>query len=352
MEEEKLFDLDEHFTLYRTTTLTDEIVGFLENTAFGTRDNLYRHYYIREFIANTPRFEFFYARDKSGEVIGIVALCWRNFQGDPPFEGIYLRYFAASPKVRGQKIVGRLSRDVLDFLRKRQVTPVVFYVTIEGRNKASRAIADHLGYQFFAPIKLTGFSRFRPRMKAEVSRVTADEWRELLPRLDAQYADYAFWSHDGLMIDNDYFVLKKDGRIVCGAQSHPGHWVVEAMSGVVGKYILPVIPHIPFVRDIFNPNAFHFLNFEGIFVEKGHEADLVDLFESILHIKQYHSSLILMDERDPLFKFLQEQNRLGLLSRFTSDAKTSFILDFSCFDPDRAAQMEGKLCYAVGYDYI
>ena len=55
MNEERLFDLDEGFTLYRTLELSDEIVHFLENTAFGTKDNLYRHYYIREFVANTPR---------------------------------------------------------------------------------------------------------------------------------------------------------------------------------------------------------------------------------------------------------------------------------------------------------
>lgn len=353
MGEERLFDLDERFTLYRTTTLTDEIVHFLENTAFGTKDNLYRHFYIREYVANNPRTEFFFARDNQngGEMVGVVALCSHTFEGNPPYEGIYIRYFASSPNIRGQKIIGRLSRDVIDYLRNRQDTPAIFYGTIEGRNKASKAVADHLGFQFYAPLSITGFSRFFPKKNASVHRIGAEEWRELLPKLDAMYADYAFWTHDCLNLNNDYYVLKKDGRIVCGAQAHPGHWAVDRMAGFVGKYIVPLVPYVPFLRNVFNPNAFHFLNFEGIYFEKGHEPELVELFEGVLHEKSYHAALVLLDERDPLYKFLLEQGKLGLLARFTAGTHTTFAIDFTRY-PEKEAELQGRLCYAKGYDYI
>ncbi|MCB9284274.1 MAG: GNAT family N-acetyltransferase [Lewinellaceae bacterium] len=353
MSEERMFDLGDGFTLFRNRELTDEFVDFLETTAFGTQQNLYRHFYIREFVADTPDTEFYYARDAENELVAIVAFCRRTFIGSPPYEGLYIRYYAASPKIRGKKLTGRLSRIVLEWLREQQQDPIIFFGSIEGRNKASRAIADNLNFEAFAPFRTTGFSRFFPKVKGDVQRVSEEEWRELLPKLDAQYADYEFWGHDYLNLHNEYYVLKKDGRIVCGAQAHPAHWVVEKMAGLLGKYVLPIIPYVPFLRNVFNPNAFHFINLEAFYVEKGHEADLVDLFESVLAIKKKHSILVWFDERDPLYQFLVRQNKLGLLSRFTSDAKATFIVDFSCYGKEDAEKLRAaKYCYPTGYDYI
>ncbi|MBK7408271.1 MAG: hypothetical protein IPJ40_09535 [Saprospirales bacterium] len=353
MKEERLFDLDEGFTLYRTTELSDEIVRFLENTAFGTKHNLYRHYYIREFVANTPRTTFYYLRQDHKEMVAIVAFWERTFLGSPPYEGSYIRYYAASPKIRGKKLVGRFSKEMLEWMRKQQKDPIIFFGSIEGRNKASQAVANHLDFEPFAPFQTMGFSRFSPRMKGEVQRVTEEECKELLPKLDAQYADHAFWGHDYLNLDNEYYVLKKDGQIVCGAQAHPAHWVVENMAGFVGKYILPILPYVPVLRNIFNPKAFHFVNVEALYAEKGHEGALVDLFESILFLKKRHSIMAWFDARDPLYQFLVQQNKLGLHSRFTSDAKATFIVDFSCYPKENAEALRGsKLCYATGYDYI
>ena len=352
MKEEKLFVVDEGFTVYKTLELSDEIVRFLEQTAFGTKDNLYRHYYIREFVAHTPRTEFFLLRDDNMELMGIVAFCHRGFVWTPPYEGAYIRYYASSKKIRGRKLIGRFSKEFFKWVRERQTTPIAFFGSIEGRNKASRAVADHIGFEPLAPFKTMGFSRFFPGMKGDVSPVTAEEWKELLPKLDQLYAGYAFWGHDYLNIDNNYYVLKKDGKIVCGAQLHPAHWVVENMPGFIGKYVLPVLPYVPGIRNIFNPRAFHFLNFEGIYFEKGYEGELVNLFESLLHIKKYHSAVMWFDERDPLYQFLNRQNKLGLLSRFTKDANATFIADFTCFPEEEAAKLRAaKLCYPTGYDY-
>lgn len=352
MEEERLFDLEDGYTLFRTRALSDEIVQFLENTAFGSKDNLYRHFYIREFVAHTPRTEFYLLRNHEKELMGLVAFCRRTFMGSPPYEGAYIRYFASSPKIRGKKLISRFSKEFMQWVRREQRTPLVLFGSIEGRNKASRAIADHLGFEPFAPFKTMGFSRFRPRMKGEVHPVSAEEWKELLPKLTAFYSNHAFWGQDYLNVDGDYYVLKKDGKIVCGAQVHKAHWVVEKMMGFVGKYVLPVIPFVPFLRSIFNPRAFHFLNFEGVYVEKGQEASLIDLFESLLHIKKYHSALIWFDERDPLYQALVNIGKLGLLSRFTKNANASFIVDFSCFPEEDAKKIRAvRYCYPTGYDY-
>lgn len=352
MKETQIMVLDDTFTLYRTEELTDEIVDFLENTAFGTKDNLYRHYYIREFVNNTPGTDFYFARKNGKELVAMVAFCRRTFVGEKPYEGSYLRYFAASPSVRGQKLVGKFSGVVIDWLREQQKSPIIFFGTIEGRNKASQAIANHLAFEEFAPIRTVGFSRFSPKMKGEVSRVTPEEWKEILPRLDQFYKDYAYWTHAYLNLGNDYYVLKKDGRIVCGAQVHKAHWVVENLAGFIGKYVLPVLPYIPVLRDIFNPKAFHFLNFEGIFVEKGHEADLIDLFESVLHIKKFKTAMLWFDERDAIYQFLEKQGQMGLFNRFTRDAKATFVVDYSRFGEKEAKALAGRLCYPCGYDYI
>jgi RimJ/RimL family protein N-acetyltransferase len=353
MNGERLFELEPGYTLYRTTELTDEIVEFLENTTFGTQHNLYRHYYIREFIAHTPRTEFLYLIDPDGDLVGMTALCQRTFPGPPTFEGKYIRYYAASPKIRGKGITGPFSKSVMDWLRETHKDPIVFFGSIEGRNKASRAVANHLGFEFLAPLQTVGFSRFFPGMRGEVARVTDAEWTELLPRIEAQYAEHAFWTSDYLRIDNEYYVLKKDGRIVCGVQAHPAHWVVENLSGFMGKYVLPILPYVPIIRDIFNPKAFHFIAFEGVFAEPGYEAQLVDLFESVLYLKKRKTAMVWFDERDPLYIQLLQHNKLGLFNRFTGDAKTTFVADFTCYpNQEHIAQMREQICYGVAYDYV
>ena len=134
MKPERLFELQEGYTLYRTGEITDEIVKFLENTTFGTQHNLYRHYYIREFVENTPRTEFIYGRDFEDEMVAIVALCQRTFPGPPSFEGKYIRYYAASPKIRGKGMTGRFSKDVLNWLREREKDPIIFFGSITTNN--------------------------------------------------------------------------------------------------------------------------------------------------------------------------------------------------------------------------
>ena len=353
MKEEKLLDLDEEYTLFQSPELSDEVLDFLENTAFGTQDNLYRHYYIREFVENTPRTVFFLARNPAGELVGVAAFCYRSYAGQMNFEGCYIRYYAVSKKIRGQKITKRFSKVVLDWLREQQKDPIIFFGSIEGTNKASRAVANHLGFESFAPLKVQGFSRFNPGMKGDVSRVSAEDWPHIQTQLEEDYQNHAFWSPECLNANNDYFVLKKGGRIVCGAQSHPAHWVIENMPGFIGKFVLPVLPYIPVINKIFNPQAFHFLTFEGVYVAPGHEADLADLFESILHIKQRHAAMIWFDQREPLYQFLLRQGKMGLLASITAQARSTFVADFTCFPEEEAQKLrEKKYCYGKGYDYV
>jgi len=353
MKEEKLFDLGEDYTLYQTGELTDEIVQFLENTAVGTKDNLYRHYGIREFVAHTPRTEFYLMRDHAKELLAMVAFCRRDFIWDPPYEGAYVRYFAASPKIRGKKLIRRFSQEFFNWVRKTQVTPAVFYGTIEGRNEASRGVAAPLGFEPITPVVISGFSRFFPEKKGDVRPVSDEEWKELLPKLDALYSEHAFWGHDYLNLHNNYFVLKKDGKIVCGAQVHTAHWVVEKAAGFLGKYVFPILPYVPIIRKVFNPKAFRFLNFEGIYCEKGYEAELANLFESVLNIKKYYSAMFWFDERDPLYQFLNRQKNMGLLSKFARGFKSTFVINYQNFPKEKAEKISAaKVFYANGYEYL
>ncbi|MEL6852682.1 MAG: hypothetical protein AAFP92_29505, partial [Bacteroidota bacterium] len=106
----------------------------------------------------------------------------------------------------------------------------------------------------------------------------------------------------------------ENGEIVAGVQVRVRQWTVQELPGREGKLMLHVLPHIPILRRVFNPRAFRFGGFDGLYVKKGHENILPDLFEGVLAAERLHSAMLWLDDQTALFHLIDQLPGMGLLS--------------------------------------
>ncbi len=351
MEPQLLFEA-EGYQICKEYRMTEEMIELLEHTVWGTNKTLYHHYYNREHLLHVPDPYFFTAR-REGRLKALVVFCRRRLRSrGQQNRGIYIRYFAAGPEMKGKGLVGRFSKWVMEWAIQNEAEQAVFYALIEGHNKRVRNVVESVGFRPLSIVKTIGFSRFFPRSRGQVRALGREEFDAFLPRLEAFYSDYAFWMADNLNIENDYFVLEEEGRIIAGAQVHLAHWAIEKLPGFTGKVLVPLLPYLPLFRRIFNPRDFRFLTFEALYAAPGHEHRLPGLLESLLHRYKRCSAIFWLDQRDPLLAKLLAQNQLGLLHHFVKGSDARFIGNFKGFPEDEMEVLKQAPAFISGHDNI
>jgi hypothetical protein len=176
--------------------------------------------------------------------------------------------------------------------------------------------------------------------------------KEVIHILEKQYRDHGLVHFDYIFDKNNYYVIRENGKIIAGCQFHKAHWVVNRMPGLMGKVILNVLPKIPLLNRLFNPKRFEFLAYEGIYVEKGRENVLHELFEHLLAQENLRSALIWLDKRCPVFIDLQNYGKLGLINNFVKDSQVTIMASYKNLSEEEIQLVESLPVYASAFDYI
>lgn len=337
------------FTVQQEYEITGEMIHLLENTHWGTGKTVYQHFNSEEHLRLIPKPHIFTVREQ-GVLRAFVVFCERYFPGLPNAgKAYYARFFAAAPEVKGMGVVRNLAPIVVNWLRENE-GQTLFYAFIEARNPAVNKVVINLGFHLITTVKTLGFSRFFPRKKLPVEQLAPQEWAFFLPQLEAAHADKSLWMRDNLYVHQQYFVFREGGEVQAGVQVHKAHWALLSMPGWVGK-ALKVVPYIPLLRNIVNPEAFHFLTFEAFYCLPGKEHLIPDLIESLLAHFGYHSALFWLDARDPLNNYFQEA-QLGILHAFVKKSNVSLIGSFNHYPPELERSIEEKVFYLSSLDSI
>lgn len=346
-----IFETDE-FSAYKETEAGQEVFDLLDQTEWGTKDTVYQHFGAEEHILHIKDPQFYVLRQGS-EFLGCAIFCRRG-GATPDHKGhtYYIRFFSASPKVKGKGIVGYFSKEVMEWIRKEAPGSSCFYALTEKRNVRVNKVVESVGFEALTTIKTVGFSRFFPRPVPGVAPLPDAEFRRFMPELEKHFSQHAFWTAENLRADGNYFVLRDEGRIVAGVQVHRGHWRIKNMPGMVGKYVVPILPNIPLFNRVFNADNFRFLSFEAIYVLPGYEHRLQDLFETALHAHGLYSAIYWLDERDPLYETVLKQNRPGLIQQFLGSAEAHFIVSMKDLDDRVKEELHTKPVYVSSYDSL
>lgn len=330
-------------------TFTDEIVNLLKRTIYGTKGPKYQHTGQEAKLANLKSPIFFTLKNKE-EIIGFYCLCEREVRvgAKESFLGYYGRYLAVDKHFQGNSYGTLIKKVAIKYVEANSKSPCIFYSYIEENNTRSLNISKTLGFQSISTLETIIFSRLYPKKNKNISRLNSTELPTILSKLESQNSTTILRTFENINYQDNYFVIEEKGVIVAGLQANPVRWKIKEMEGVSGKILLKVLPHIPILKRLINPEKYDFLAIERFFVESGYEQYLYDLLEGILHQFAMTSALIQLDNKSPILKLFKEKGNLGLLNSLKKDFKTHVMI--KTFNCDSSLIKEGE-AYISSFDF-
>jgi RimJ/RimL family protein N-acetyltransferase len=351
--EKRLLQQDETYGIWRYDHIPDEVVQFLDSVSWGNEGAVYEHEKTEEHIRQLHQPTLLTVQ-QGDEVLATAIFCHTPvWVGTEQINSFYIRYFAASPKIKGKGIVKYYGQKVMELIRQGEHEKTVFFASVEKGNKPSFKAVQNSGYQPIGIMKTMGMSRFFPRVSPNVFHAKSSEEQKLIIQLlKNQYRDYALVHFNYLFLNGNYFYIKDKGEIVASCQYHRAHWVVHHMKGWSGKFIMNVVPHVPLLNGVFNPRKFEFLGFEGIYCKPGFEHRLFELLESLLAQEGIKAAMFWLSENCPLRQRIEKHGNLGLLHSFVHDSDVHIMASFHGFGEPEQNELRKMPLYACSYDYI
>jgi hypothetical protein len=328
-----------------------QVIRLLERTVWGGRGLLYR---IRGIDAKLRRLSDPHVF--SVEVEGrLAAICILNRKTalvlGAEYDAFHFVMVATDEAERGKGLANLLGTQIRRFCEDAFREPGVGYGYIEASTEYSLRLSDRIGHTVERFVPLTVFSRFFPRDDPDVRPLLESEAEGVRERLYALYEGHSLLDFDTSLRPEDYFVLSRDGRIVAGAQAEILHWSVVRMPGLVGRFIVGGLPHIPGLRNLFNVRNLYFLRFGNLFVRPGDEAQLATLLEALLARNGLRLGLILMDQQSPVFEGIRAFGKFGLLNAALRGT-TKVVADFRGVTEDEIAEIRSRPVLVSAGDVI
>lgn len=349
-----------NYSIVLEDTIQSDVVELLKNTVWGTEGGiLYRHLDTptRIYEINHP---YFLSLRKDQKLLGTLALCVKAL---PTYTGLYVRYFSFHQQyqIAGHKREttnsNSLFRRCLQNFFQHPITQLplqnqqVFFAFVELENERSMQLCNSMGFEPIRKLKTSVFSRFFPTKSSKVSRLLETEKSLVLAQLQQFYKNYQFASFENVFKNEQYFVLKKDGKIVAGVQAHQVNWVMKEIPRITGKILKYIVPYTPFVSRLINPNHYQFLAFEGLFFEKGYEHVIDELLESVCTEMGMYSGIIWSDSQSHLYTAIQ-QSSLGFLDKLNDDVSADIIAKFVNFSTSEKKNFSQDSVYISAFDLV
>lgn len=324
-----------------------DTLNILADTYYGTGGLKYRHRIEREKVYNVPgaHFFLFYV---NGKAAGTFCLSRRTFvYNTVSCHAFYGRYLSILRGFAGKGYGLLLKQQAYDYLKRTYHEPFMIYSFIEEKNWRSLKLSERQGNRCIGIYEALSFSRISPRMVNGMERMGKPN-NEMFALLKAFYQSYALVNLEYAGYDNNYFCIRKAGRIVAGVQATPVTWEIVSLEGITGNMIMHVVPRVPFLNRLFNPKNYSFVAFEAIYVAEGYENELIALLESTLSYLKLNSALFFGDPNCKITRLLKTSGKLGLLDkvnqRITSRVMASFYHTSSPMTDD------GALLYISAFD--
>ncbi len=372
MTERRYIDSNRILHLETTKTADPEILAHIKSAVLGTPGRLrYKLKKIEEKLDHIKEIDFIVLTRKD-KILGSVGLIKRTARvGERTIRSWYVRYFSIKAPMRSKKQKhdnfrntergANLIRDAVmpyasqpskltDDFDPDEKTLVYAYV--ESGNIRSMNFSEQMNAVTARRYKTFIFSRIFLRDSMKIRQLKPEEKLEMLHKVQEYYRDYKLFTDENLFFDDNYFVLEKKGKIVAGAQVHQESWKVIDMKGRFSKIMLKALPHLPLMRNFFNPDDFHFLALEGIWYDKNEENSLNPLFEGICHHFHAHFILTWADTESGLAKSLQENLDFGIIGRSFEQNEVDVRLTFNNFSEKEKQEFFKNPVYVSAYDMV
>lgn len=353
--ENRLANLIQH-----ATVAPQSVINLLKNTLIGTEGSLYQLLDTEEKIHRLDQPHFFYI-ERNQKALGTVTICERNISlSENQKQALYIRYFAFDEAFRGSSNKARDRNSIFDkhwkkifesgnlYDSEHDLKSTFFWAYIDPQNLRSFRMNERFGFESIGTFQTIAYSRFSPKKSDNVSRLNAESKGEVLEMIRTFYKGYSFFSDVHLFEQNQFFVLKENGKIVAGIQANPARYKIVSLPGFKGKMALRILPRLPLLKKILNPSENKFLATEGIFWMPGFESKVDELLSGVLAETNHNSMLIWEDTSISRIKSLPL--KWGALQRLKKNNEINIVAKAVNLPPHEEKILKGSPKYLSGFD--
>ena len=348
----------------------ENAIDHLHRSVMGTEGKTrYRHHGNHDRVHKQLDPNFL-TLQKGEKLMGVILFSRRQIaQPAGPAEAFYIRYLSMLSTLRRQNVKGGESRRRSDGLIKKMIARLMkkpadmnvvpgngpenglFYAYVESGNDRSMELTQAMGFEPVGTFETVLFSRFNPKTCDSVEELHPEDLEEVRAKTHHFYRDHALFSDKNIFREGTYFAYRDGGEIVAGLKANTCHWEIFEMAGLSGKLILSLVPRIPLINRLFNPGAFKFLAFEGLWHLPGYENRLFELMEHALAEMGYYTGMLWMDRRSPLDAVIRG-GHLGILQNLQSGTPADVIARFEGIPESVKQDIRERPLYISAFDSI
>lgn len=325
-------------------------VDLLKHTLWGTKETVFQHLDTEEHIAKVPD-PVFFDLNKNDERIGTCCFSKRS-TNEQNYDVWYSRYFAIDAKRQGGVFGYMILKHIREYFEQNIHQPSVFYAYVDASNIRSHKLVTHTGFKRIRSFETLTFSRLYPKKDKRVTLLIAEEKEHMVDLLQVAYKDYLFWNFDLSFFDGKYFVLKKEDQIIAGIRVHKANWVIKRLAGWSGTLIIKLLPYIPVLSRLFNPRAFTFAAFDGIYCKAGYEKDFFTLMESVCASLNVSTGIMWLDSGSELYHRLKGAGNWGIMDKLKENIPADVVAAFRYIPEDAQEKIAMRPAYISVPDII
>jgi len=340
-------------TIEVETSPGEELMEHMNQTLMGQPGGLRYHHTDLEDRMNSGDENYFMYLRKSGKMLGSVGFCSKPAETAGIVHDSWLiRYFSIKAPIRGvpkkrknkeelqdenkrTTVLGRSLQPVFadpSQLREGETEtgqPSIIFAIIDQTNLRSMNFSAQMGLETVGSMAGFAFSRMRPRRSKRIERAEENEQELFLNQIKEYYKDYTLFYSDSIFKNEDYYIIKEDGRMVAGLQIYEVTWKIVDFGSQLVNRAAGLLAWIPQLRKRLNKDEISFLAFDAIYCEPGHEKVLYELMEGVLERTDHNIAMMMMDQESDLFGIFRDHKKLGILNMITgttyADIRVRFI---------------------------
>jgi len=356
------------------TSPSEELMEHMYGTVMGQPGGMQYHHTDLEDRLNSGHEDYFMFLRKSGKMLGSVGFCGKpTVTAGLAHDSWLIRYFSIKAPIRGvprkrktredlqdedkrTTVLGRFIQPIFadpSMLReedKRTGKPAIIFATIDRTNLRSMNFSAQMGLETVGSFAAFAFSRIRPRSSSRIEKVAENQREEILGQIEEFYEDYSLFYADAIFKNDDYYVIREEGRMVAGVQIFQVSWKILDLGNKLANRASGMLARTLGMRHRFNEEKVSFLAFDAMYHTPGREKVLYELLEGVLRRKGHYIGMMMLDLESDLYNMFRDRKKLGFLYRVMGAQYADVRMRFIGMPEEVKQQFYERPTYIPTYD--
>ncbi len=361
-------------TIEVETSPGDELMEHMHQTVMGQPGGVQYHHTDLEQKMNSGDENYFMYLRKSGKMLGTVGFCSKPTEtAGIAHDSWLIRYFSIKAPIRGVPKKRKTKADLKDENKRTTVLgrfiqpifadpaqlregetrsdqPAIIFAIIDQTNLRSMNFSAQMGLETVGSMAGFTFSRFRPRRSNRIETVEQNQRADILKQIGEYYKDYTLFYSDSIFNNNDYYVIKEEGRMVAGVQIYPVTWKIVDLGNKLTNRAAGLLGRIPSLKKRINKDELSFLAFDAIYCEPGCEKQLYELMEGVLERTKHNIAMMMMDLESDLYGLFRKNKKLGIMHKIQGNSYADIRVRFIHMPDVVKKQFFDRPTYIPTYD--